>query len=81
MSIMEVFGCFKLILAHEFIRFDSLGTSLGGLDIPIVKLTNKNEDSEQYEDKPILVVIGRQHPGETHSSFIIHGFINFLASK
>ena len=62
-------------------RFDSLGTSLGGLDIPIVKLTNKNEDSEQYEDKPILVVIGRQHPGETHSSFIIHGFINFLASK
>ena len=27
------------------------------------------------------MVIGRQHSGETHSSFIIHGFINFLLSR
>lgn len=26
-------------------------------------------------------MIGRQHPGETHSSFIIHGFMNYLVSR
>lgn len=29
----------------------------------------------------MIVIIGRQHPGETYSSFIIHGFINYLCSK
>ena len=31
--------------------------------------------------KQTVVVIGRQHSGETHSSFIIHGLINFLLSR
>jgi len=31
--------------------------------------------------KPVIMVIGRQHSGETHSSFIIHGLINFLISR
>lgn len=66
---------------YEIVRFDSFGTSLGNLDIPIMKITNKNEDSGLFEEKPIIVIIGRQHPGETHSSFIIHGFLNFLLSK
>jgi murein tripeptide amidase MpaA len=25
--------------------------------------------------------MGRQHSGETHSSFIIHGLVNFLLSR
>jgi murein tripeptide amidase MpaA len=33
------------------------------------------------KQKPIVLVIGRQHSGETHSSFIIHGLINFLLKK
>ena len=57
-----------------------MGTSNGGIDIPILKITNKNKKGE-YEEKPIIFIIGRQHTGETHSSFIIHGFINYLASR
>jgi murein tripeptide amidase MpaA len=60
---------------------ESFGTSLGNLDIPILKISNKNSDTGSFEDKPIIIVIGRQHPGETHSSFIIHGFLNFILSK
>ena len=26
----------------------------------------------------MILVIGRQHPGETHSSFVIHSFVNQL---
>lgn len=39
-----------------------------------------NTHPPEYEDKEIIVIIGRQHSGETHSSFIIHGLINFLIS-
>jgi hypothetical protein len=28
----------------------------------------------------VIMIIGRQHSGETYSSFIIHGLINFLCS-
>ncbi len=62
-------------------RFESLGTSLGNLDIPLLKISNMNQQTKTYQDKPIILIIGRQHPGETHSSFIIHGFINYLVSQ
>lgn len=61
------------------IRFDSLGSSNGNIDIPLLKITNRSKSSS--EPKPIIFIIGRQHCGETHSSFIIHGFINFLVSR
>jgi murein tripeptide amidase MpaA len=56
------------------------------MDVPILKITNPveglgPEDENLYGKKPIVMVIGRQHSGETHSSFIIHGLINFLVSK
>lgn len=31
--------------------------------------------------KPIIYVIGRQHAGETPSSFVVEGLINFLLSS
>ena len=44
------------------------------------------EDEKQQEDdlhgadprKPVVVMMGRQHPGETHGSWILHGMIRFL---
>ena len=65
---------------YKFIKFDSIGTSIGGLDVPLLKITNKPK-KEQVEEKPVIFIIGRQHSGETYSSFIIHGFINFLVSR
>ena len=43
----------------------------------MIRITHKTFEKE----KPILFIIGRQHPGETHSNFIIHGLINFLISR
>ena len=48
--------------------------------MPNLKISNRNK-SGSYDEKPVVVIVGRQHSGETHSSFIIHGFINFLVSK
>ena len=66
------------MIAYKIVRFESFGTSLGGLDIPILKISNKNEKENTYNDKPIAVIIGRQHPGETHSNYIIQGLVNTL---
>ena len=61
----------------------TLGKTLGDLNIPILRITNpgKNIEVNQSADKPVILIIGRQHPGETHSSFVIHGLINFLISS
>jgi len=59
-------------------KFESIGTSNGNFDMPLIKISNKSKNAEP---KPVIVIIGRQHCGETHSSFIIHGFINFLISR
>ena len=63
----------------NFIRFSSIGKSNGGIDMPLVKITNQDKKKNLY--KPTVVILGRQHSGETHSSFIIHGLINFLLSR
>jgi murein tripeptide amidase MpaA len=68
----------------NFIRFESIGTSLGGIDIPILKISSPESSPTKglvYPKKPIILIIGRQHSGETHSSYIIHGLINFLVQK
>ena len=68
-------------LDYKFMSFESLGFSNGGIDLPLIKITNKPKGSGEEKQKPIIFIIGRQHCGETHSSFIIHGFINFLVSR
>lgn len=44
---------------YEFIRFESFGTSLGQIDIPIIKISNKNLETDSYDEKPVIVIIGR----------------------
>jgi hypothetical protein len=39
-------------------RFESIGTSNGGLDVPIIKITNKPK-RDNGEDKPIIFIIAR----------------------
>ncbi len=63
------------LLSTGIAKHTNLGSSLGGINIPLLKISNNFCDL-----KPIIVIIGRQHPGETHSSFIIHGFINHIMS-
>ena len=46
--------------------------------MPIIKITSVEKGKKE---KPVIVVISRQHSGETHSSFVVHGLINFLLSK
>jgi murein tripeptide amidase MpaA len=37
--------------------------------------------SDEQKRKKTILMVGRLHPGETHSSWLIHGFIRFLLSE
>lgn len=52
---------------------------MSGLDIPLVKITNKVSTGDQPK-RPIVVIIGRVNPSETYSSYVIHGALNYLLS-
>ena len=56
-----------------------IGKSLSGVEIPILTITDFSEKNTKL--KKTIVMVGRLHPGETHSSWLIHGFIRFLLSE
>lgn len=61
----------------EVAKFGKIGESLGKLDIPIIKIGN---DISCDKNNPVVLIVGRQHPGITYSSFVIHGLLNYLLS-
>jgi len=46
-----------LFIENNFISFENLGVSIGGLDIPLLKIRNVIED--RPEERPIIVIIAR----------------------
>jgi len=59
----------------------SLSVSLGGIQVPIITITDFNHTKKEEARKKVLVITGRVHPGETNGSWIVHGIIQFLLSK
>eukprot|EP00347_Sterkiella_histriomuscorum_P015717 403355948 len=55
-----------------------LGRSLSGVDIPLLTITDFSENNKR---KKTVLLCGRLHPGETHSSWLIHGLIRYLLSE
>jgi len=56
----------------------SLGESFTGLSIPLLKITNPKKSSL---NKKAIVMIGRTHPGEANSSWVIQGIIKELLAE
>ena len=54
----------------------SLCKSLSGLDVPLLTVT----DTSVSCHKEYVVVSARVHPGETHGSYMLEGFLRFITS-
>ena len=48
--------------------------SLTGINIPIVLVGKQKEEA----NKPVVVITGRIHPGETNGSLIVSSFMKYL---
>ena len=59
-------------------KMTTLTRSLGGLQIPMLTITN---EVVNISKKRTVIICGRVHPGETNASWILHGIIEFLISK
>ncbi|CAD8196837.1 unnamed protein product [Paramecium pentaurelia] len=74
-SNLQTFISSKYLVYDKILKVKNIITSQAGNEIQIITITNDNKDQKQG-----LLFIGRQHPGETPSSFVIEGIINALLS-
>ncbi|CAD8114872.1 unnamed protein product [Paramecium sonneborni] len=74
-SNLQAYLSSKYLVYDRIMKVKNIITSQAGNEIQIITITNDNKDEKQG-----LLFIGRQHPGETPSSYVIEGIINCLLS-
>ena len=61
----------------NYMKEEILTESLGGLEIPLLTITDPLVDNKK---KHCIVLSGRIHPGEPCGSYMMKGFLNFVLS-
>ncbi|KAL4450839.1 hypothetical protein ABPG74_011681 [Tetrahymena malaccensis] len=64
----------------QYLREVKLCRSLGGLLIPQINITDYQSDEIAVEQRKTFIISSRIHPGESISSFIAQGVIQYLLS-
>uniref|UniRef100_A0A7E4VT98 Pepdidase_M14_N domain-containing protein n=1 Tax=Panagrellus redivivus TaxID=6233 RepID=A0A7E4VT98_PANRE len=62
-----------------YVRQDLFTTTLRGNPVPIMTITAPGTDVE-VQGREIVIFSARVHPGETNSSWMMHGLLKFLVS-
>ncbi|OXA61045.1 cytosolic carboxypeptidase 2-like isoform X2 [Folsomia candida] len=55
--------------------------SLAGNNVYVVTITSPDNYNDENQRKPAIVISARVHPGETQSSYMMKGIIDFLTSN
>ncbi|XP_051950822.1 cytosolic carboxypeptidase 1 isoform X2 [Xyrauchen texanus] len=68
-----------------YYRQDELCETLGGNSCPLLTITampesSSNEHISQFRSRPVVFLSSRVHPGETNSSWVMKGSLEFLMS-
>ncbi len=70
------------------VQYQTLGQTLGGLSIPIIRYTNHtnilettNTTLDHHHNPEKVLIIGRVHPGEPNGSLILQHIIEELSSS
>jgi hypothetical protein len=63
---------------REILRRAPLCQTLAGNDIDMLIITNFTSRPEIIADRPAVILTGRVHPGESNSSFIMEGVLDYL---
>ena len=54
----EIKLTYVFVADKQFVRFGSIGKSIGGMHIPIIKISNATETG-RFKQKPVVMIIGR----------------------
>ena len=64
----------------KIIKFGEAGKTFNNNKIPYIVITNFECDEEELNEKKCVLVTGRIHSGETVSSYVVQGLIDFLVN-
>ena len=59
----------------------TLCRTLAGNKCDVLTITERSEGAVETKYKPGIIVSARIHPGESNSSYVVHGLIEFLCSE
>ena len=62
------------------VRREKLCTTLGGNNLEFLTITDYKANKSELKARKGIILMARIHPGESNSSFIMQGAINFLIS-
>lgn len=65
----------------KVVETSMITTSLGGIDVPMLTITDFSHTKEEESRKKVVIITGRVHPGETNASWLVHGIIKFVLGK
>lgn len=64
----------------QFTRRKLLCATIAGNRCDVLTITARSNDIEESIEKPAVIISARIHPGETNSSFAMHGFIEYIVA-
>ena len=72
---------FSLNNYKKILRIDSIGQTLDNNKLYMLIITNFEDSFDTLANKKAIIFTARVHPGESSSSFVIQGLIEFLLSN
>lgn len=76
-DLVRSIGRWTSIAKPGWMTVERLCVTEGGRDCPVLTITNPDVSDAQ---KKCVFITGRIHPGESNSSFMVHGIIDFFLS-
>ena len=65
----------------SILKRSTLCKSLAGNDLDLLLITNFDSSEDEIASRKAVILTARVHPGETNSSFIMHGLLEYLVSS
>ena len=65
----------------QYVKHKVLCTTLANNNLDMLTITTFTSDMYQMNDRRGIVITGRVHPGESNSSWVVKGVIDFLTSS
>ena len=64
--------------ANKIMNHEVIATTLAGNNLDMILVTDFLGEFDDIAGRPCIILTSRVHPGESNSSFVIHGLIEFI---